>query len=309
MAKRTQSSRPAGAARPPEMPGFIKPQLATLKSKPPVGSQWLHEIKFDGYRVQVHLNRGKRKVYTRNGLDWTKRFSLIAGALDIPGQAIIDGEVVVIHEGRTNFSELQAELAAGNQDRLVYYAFDLLWRDGDLRKLPQIERKQALSDLLGENGIELPIIYSEHLIGDGQEMFEHATKLNFEGVVSKRADAPYRSERTESWLKIKTVQKGKFPVIGFMKDPTGVAALYLGKQEGKNLVYMGKVGTGWSRTVSSQIRRQLDTVVSPKSKLTNPIKEPKAVWVEPSFVAEVEYRDITSEGLLRQSSFKSLKQN
>jgi ATP dependent DNA ligase domain len=108
--------------RSPEMPGFIKPQLATLKANAPKGDQWLHEIKFDGYRVQVHLNKGKRKVYSRNGLDWTKRFSVIAGALDIPGQAIVDGEVVVIHDGRTNFSELQADLAAGKQDRLVYYA-------------------------------------------------------------------------------------------------------------------------------------------------------------------------------------------
>jgi bifunctional non-homologous end joining protein LigD len=290
-----------------DMPGFIKPQLATLKARAPSGDQWLHEIKFDGYRVQVHLNKGKRKVFTRNGLDWTKRFSVIAGALDMPGQAIVDGEVVVIHEGRTNFSELQAELAAGKQDRLVYYAFDLLWRDGDLRKLPQIERKQILSDLLGENDIGLPVIYSEHLTGDGQQMFEHAAKLNFEGIVSKRADAPYRSERTEAWLKIKTVQKGKFPVIGFVKDPTGVAALYLGKREGKELVYMGKVGTGWSRTVASQIRKQLDTVVSPKSKLTKAIRKSNATWVEPTFTAEIEFRDITSEGLLRQSSFKGLK--
>jgi bifunctional non-homologous end joining protein LigD len=214
--------------------------------------------------------------------------------------------VVVIHEGRTNFSELQEDLAASRQDRLLYYAFDLLWRDGDLRKLPQIERKRALRDLMDENGIEAPILYSEHLTGDGQEMFEHAAKLNWEGIISKRADAPYRSERTEAWQKIKTVQKGKFPVIGFVKDPTGVAALYLGKREGNDLVYMGKVGTGWSRTVSSQIRKQLDTVVSPKSKLTKPVKKPKATWIEPSFVADVEYRDITSDGLLRQSSFKGL---
>jgi bifunctional non-homologous end joining protein LigD len=214
--------------------------------------------------------------------------------------------VVVIHEGRTNFSELQAELASGGQDRLVYYVFDLLWRDGDLRKLPQIERKQMLADLIGENDIGLPVLYSKHLIGDGQEMFEHAGKLGWEGIISKRADWPYRSERTEAWLKIKTVQRGAFPVIGFVKDPTGVAALYLGKQEGKELVYMGKVSTGWSRTVSSQIRKQLDTVVSPKSKLTRAIKKPKVTWVEPSFVADVEYRDITSEGLLRQSSFKAL---
>ena len=305
MTKRARTVVAASASA--EMPGFIKPQLATLKAKAPSGDQWLHEIKFDGYRVQVHLNKGKKRVFTRNGLDWTKRFSVIAGALDIPGQAILDGEVVVIREGRTNFSELQAELAAGRQDRLVYYAFDLLWRGRDLRKLPQVERKRMLSDLLGENDIGHPVIYSEHLTGDGQEMFEHATKLNFEGIVSKNAQAPYRSDRNEAWLKIKTVQQGKFPVIGFVKDPSGVAALYLGKREGKDLVYMGKVGTGWSRTVSSQIRKQLDTVVSPKSKLTKPIKKPKATWVEPTFFADVEYRDITSEGLLRQSSFKGLK--
>jgi bifunctional non-homologous end joining protein LigD len=144
------------------------------------------------------------------------------------------------------------------------------------------------------------------LIGGGQEMFEHAAKLNFEGIVSKNAQASYRSDRNEGWLKIKNVQKGQFPVIGFVKDPTGVAALYLGKREGKELVYMGKVGTGWSRTASSQIRKQLDTVVSPKSKLTKQVRKPKATWVEPKFYADVEYRDITSEGLLRQSSFKGL---
>ena len=138
-------------------------------------------------------------------------------------------------------------------------------------------------------------------------MFEHAAKLNWEGIVSKRADAPYRSERTESLAENQNAsRREKFPVIGFVKDPTGVAALYLGKREGNELVYMGKVGTGWSRTVSSQIRKQLDTVVSPKSKLTKPIKKPKATWVEPTFVADIEYRDITSEGLLRASSFKGL---
>lgn len=178
--------------------------------------------------------------------------------------------------------------------------------DGDLRKLPQINRKQAVPDLLGENGVERPVLFSEHLIGDGQQMFVHAAKLNWEGIISKRADAPYRSERNENWLKIKAVQKGKFPVVGFIKDPSGVAALYLGKHEGKDLVYMGKVGTGWSRTVSSQIRKQLDAVVSPNSKLTKPIRKPKATWVEPKFYADVEFRDITSEGLLRASSFKGL---
>ena len=212
----------------------------------------------------------------------------------------------MVHEGRTNFSELQAELAAGRQDRMVYYAFDLLWRDGDLSNFPQIERKQALLDLLNESDTPPPVLFSEHLIGDGQQMFEQAAKLNWEGIISKRADAPYRSERNENWLKIKTVHKGKFPVVGFVKDPTGVAALYLGKRDGNDLVYMGKVRTGWSRTVSGQIRKRLDSVVTPKSKLTRPIRKPKATWVEPTFYADVEYRDITSEGLLRASSFKGL---
>jgi hypothetical protein len=144
--------------------------------------------------------------------------------------------------------------------------------------------------------IESPMLYSEHLTGDGQEMFRHASKLNWEGIVAKRADAPYRSKRNESWVKVKTVQKGTFPVIGFINDPSGVAALYLEKQEGTGLVYMGKVGMGWNRTVSSRIRKQLDTVVSPKSKLTKQVRKPKATWVEPTFFADIEYRDITSEG-------------
>jgi bifunctional non-homologous end joining protein LigD len=313
MAKRTQTrfiARMIEGAPPSEKPGFIPPQLATLRSKAPVGSKWLHEIKYDGYRLQIHLNKGAR-IYTRNGHDWTNRFPIIADAFDIPvQQAIFDGEVVVVHEGRTNFSELQADLASGKQRRMVFYAFDLLFLEGfDLRKSPQIERKRVLKMLFDETKLQSPILYSEHMLTDGNEMYAASCKLGLEGIISKNAEAPYRSDRNEGWLKVKCVQKGKFPVIGFVKDPTGVAALYLGKKEGKELRYMGKVGTGWSRTVSSQIRKQLDTVISPKSKLTRPIKKPKATWVEPSFFAEVEYRDITSEGLLRQSSFKGLKRS
>jgi len=312
MAKRTQTRFIArmieGAIPSADMPGFIPPQLATLKARAPVGEKWVHEIKYDGYRVQIHLNKGRVTIFTRNGHDWTNRFPVIAESFDIPVErAIFDGEVVVIHEGRTNFSELQADIAAGKQRRLAYYAFDLLFLDGfDLRKSPQIERKRVLKMLFDETKLKRPILYSEHMETDGNEMFAASCKLGWEGIISKNAEAPYRSERSEAWLKVKCVQKGKFPVIGFVKDPTGVAALYLGKRDGKDLVYMGKVGTGWSRTVSSQIRKQLDTVVSPKSKLTKPVKKPKATWVEPAFTAEVEFRDITSEGLLRQSSFKGL---
>jgi bifunctional non-homologous end joining protein LigD len=257
--------------------------------------------------VQLHASGERVAAYTRNGLDWTKRFALIARALDIPCQAIVDGEAVVIKDGRTNFSELQAALAGGRQGRIEYYAFDLLYLDGyDLRAVPQIERKRLLKDLFDRHGLKRPLHYSEHMVGDGPEMFAHAAKLNWEGIVSKNPDAPYRSDRNEGWLKVKTAKRGTFPVVGFVKDPSGVAALYLCKQEGKELVYMGKVGTGWSRTISSHIRKQLNSVISPKSRLTKPVRKPKATWVEPTFLAEVEYRDITSEGLLRQSSFKGL---
>ncbi len=262
---------------------------------------------YDGYRIQLRINGDDRKAYTRNGHNWISKFSRIAGAFDIEEQAIVDGEVVVIHEGRTNFSELHADLARGAQDRLLYFTFDLLWLDGkDLRKEPQIKRKRLLQNLIEVNKLEEPIIYSEHHEGDGQALFAAASKLNYEGIVSKRVDAPYRSDRVEAWQKIKAVQTGKFPVVGFVKDPSGVAALYLGRREGKELVYMGKVGTGWSRTTSAKIRRALDTVVSPKSRLSKQLKKPKATWVEPDYFADVEYRDITSEGLLRASSFKGL---
>jgi len=303
VAKRTRAAK-----KPPlPMPGFISPQLATLKLKAPLGAQWIHEVKYDGYRVQLHIDGDDRTAFTRNGHNWTDKFSTIAGAFDIAGQAIVDGEVVVIHEERTNFSELQADLAKGDQDRLLYFAFDLLWLDGqDLRKTSQLARKELLRELIENNELESPVLYSEHHDGDGQALFEAASKLNYEGIVSKRVDAPYRSDRIEAWQKIKTVQRDKFPVVGFIKDPSGVAALYLGKKEGKELRYMGKVGTGWTRTKSAEIRKALDTVVSPKQKLTKPIRKPKATWVEPKFYAEVEYRDITSEGLLRASSFKGL---
>src|ERR1700748_3210480 len=130
------------------MPGFVKPQLATLKMKAPPGASWIHEIKYDGYRVQIHLDRGNARVFTRNGHDWTNRFSRIAEAFDLRSQTIFDGEVVVIHEGRTNFSELQADLANGRQDRMVFYAFDILFHNGqDLRKTPQLQRKERLKEL------------------------------------------------------------------------------------------------------------------------------------------------------------------
>ena len=229
------------------------PQLATLRSTPPQGD-YLHEIKYDGYRVQIHVDRGA-KAFTRNGLNWTKRFSTIAGAFDIPGQAIIDGEVVVVHEGRTNFSELQADLAKGSHNRLLYYAFDILWLDGkDLRKTPQVERKALLKELFDPRA---PTTHSIRRACRGRRprVIRGRVPTELRGDCLQEGGCAVPSERNEAWLKVKTVQEGTFPVVGFVKDPSGIAALYLGKKEGNSLVYMGKVGTGWSRTVSSEIRK------------------------------------------------------
>jgi bifunctional non-homologous end joining protein LigD len=279
MIKRTSTrfiARMIEGAKPSEMPGFIPPQLATLKLRAPVGDKWIHEIKFDGYRLQIHLNKGKVKIFTRNGHDWTNRFHLIAESFDIPVErAIFGGEVVVIKDGRTNFSELQAALASGRQGSMEFYAFDLLFLEGfDLRESPQIERKRVLKMLFDETRLASPIVYSDHLLIDGNKMYAHACKLNWEGIISKNAEAPYRSGRSEGWLKIKCAQRAKFPVVGFVKDPGGIAALYLGKHDGKELSYVGKVGTGWSRTVSADLRRKLNEVGQPQVQ-TNKV-HPKA---------------------------------
>ena len=293
-----------------EMPGFIPPQLATLKAKAPAGDRWIHEIKFDGYRAQVHVDRGRVRVFTRNGYDWTKKFTLIAEAFaKMPiGNAVFDGEICVIANGRTDFSALQAELGSGRQRSLVFHAFDLLHLDGyDLRRSPQIERKRVLEELFTQHRIQAPLLYSQHLTSDGNEMFEHTCRLGWEGIISKKVDAPYRSDRSEAWLKIKCVQRESFPIVGFIPNTGGIAALYLGKPSDDGLAYVGKVGTGFTRKTSIDLRKKLDALVTPKTKLSGKVSKPKAVWVNPSLQADVEFRDITSEGYLRHSSFKGLK--
>jgi bifunctional non-homologous end joining protein LigD len=172
---------------------------------------------------------------------------------------------VVVEDQRTNFGALQADLAAGRQDRMLFYAFDLLYLEGfDLRRSPRTERKRILKSLYDETGLSAPVLYSEHLETDGYEMFEAARRMNLEGIVSKRIDAPYRSDRTESWRKIKTSVRDKFPIVGFIPDPGGIAALYLGKRDGKELRYVGKVGAGFTRATSADLRQRLDALVTPK---------------------------------------------
>lgn len=177
------------------MPGFIEPQLATLRTKLPTGD-YLHEIKFDGYRAQVHMLRGKPTIYTRSGHDWTRRFGPIVDALDYDASAILDGEIVVVEDNRTNFSLLQADLADGRKDRLSLYLFDILFLDGrDLRKEPLIERKAVLERLCRK--FRPPVFYSQHFDVNAEDLFESARRMNLEGIVSKEEECalPFGSHR------------------------------------------------------------------------------------------------------------------
>jgi bifunctional non-homologous end joining protein LigD len=294
------------------MPRFIPPQLATLRPKPPSGADWLHEIKFDGYRSQIHVSAEGTRIFTRKGLDWTKRFTGIAAAWAGAGvdQAVVDGEIVVVVDDRTDFGALQADLAAGRQDRLLFYAFDVLHLDGyDLRQVPLRERKRLLLELIERSGLAAPVLFSEHM-DDGATMFAGAEKLGWEGIISKRANAPYRSgDRSDSWQKIKTSKRETFPIVGYVPAMGGIAALHLGKRERDGIRYVGKVGTGFTMKVSADLRRRLDAIENPKAKLTNTFRQPHVRWVEPQLVAEVEYRDVTADGILRHPSFKGLSKD
>ena len=296
-------------AKPAAYPGFVKPCLATLHNSVPAGGRWTYEIKFDGYRVQAHLKGGSPTLYTRAGHNWTPRFANIAQAVSgLPANdVILDGEVIVQRpDGASDFSLLQADLAAGRSNRLIYYVFDLLYLDGfDIRAAPLSERRRVLSEFLGPAPTP-PIAISSYIERDGAALFEQATAMGLEGIVSKLRDAPYRSGRSESWLKIKSIKRGTFHIVGFDPDRTAIAALYLGRREGKRLVYMGKVGTGFARKTAVELRQMLDQISVTKAPLTVPIKTPKAVWVRPVHEADIEYRDITAEGLLRAASYKGL---
>ena len=303
-----------GAKRTP-YPGFIKPCLATLKSDVPQGPRWVYEVKYDGYRVQAHLERGHPTIYTRAGHDWSKQFKPVALALaKLQAKDLIaDGEVVVIDsQGVPDFAALHADLAAGRTDRLLYYTFDLLYLDGiDLRTSPLLERKRVLAQLLASANVGR-ILFSEHLDGEGTAIFKRACEMRLEGVISKRTDAPYRSGRGESWIKTKCIKRDAFPIVAFVEklgaNPRRIASLYLGRRAGKKLLYAGKAQTGFTEKAARQVRERLDPFIIRNSALDEPVKKPKATWVKPLVEAEVEYSSMTADGRLRAPVFKALKE-
>jgi bifunctional non-homologous end joining protein LigD len=317
-AARTSTQKKSSRAAHNRLPDFVLPSLATLHSDAPRGAEWLHEIKYDGYRIQARLDRGKVRLLTRKNLDWTHRFKPIAAAVAaLPAEtALLDGELVVENnKGISSFSLLQTDLKDGRGDRLVYYVFDLLHLDGrGLTGEPLVVRKAELQRLLKAAGKNGRIRYAEHFTEDGPVILKHACGLNLEGIVSKRKDAPYRSGRSENFIKAKCHNAQEFVVAGYSPasaDPHAVGALTVAVHDNGELRYAGRVGTGYTRETARELWRRLKSLKIGKPPLTLPKDERRkdVIWVKPQLVIEVEYRGLTHGNVLRQASFKGLRED
>ncbi|RZN31967.1 non-homologous end-joining DNA ligase [Bradyrhizobium sp. Leo121] len=302
-----QRRRPAALGTKAPYPGFIEPALATEIERVPTGARWIHGIKFDGYRVQTHIANEAVKIFTRRGHDWTRRFRKIADdAWHISaGSDVIDGEVVApAKDGTTDFSVLQNELK-GRSKKIVVVAFDLLYLDGhDLRKLPLSTRKAALKKLIASTDIQ----FSESFEIGGREMFEHACRVGYEGVVSKVADSPYVSGRGRNWVKTPYAQRETLTIAGFALDEGKWDGVYLGRRKGAELIYAGKVDHGFDKVSAADLQKRLTPLIRKTQPYTKRIAH-KGIWVEPKLLAEVEYRAKSAEGKVRHPFFKGLRED
>lgn len=301
----------------PAKPSF---ELATLVGEPPVGDEWLHEIKLDGFRLQARIERQSVQLLTRTGQDWTDRFPSIAAALrQLPVKtALLDGELVALEpDGCSSFQRLQQRMSEGSNDDLVYYAFDLLHLDGyGLAAATLDDRKAALKALLDREPTETrPIVrYSDHIIGGGETVYREACRLNLEGMISKRRTSSYRAGRGRDWLKVKCLQRQEFVVGGFT-DPSGsrtaFGSLLLGVYEGERLIYTGRVGTGFNERLLKSLAAKLKPLEQSRSPFANRVPGPyrDIHWVRPEIVVEVAFAEWTSDGVLRHPSFQGLRED
>jgi DNA ligase D-like protein (predicted ligase) len=321
MARPLARGRSAAAA----LPEWIPPQLTQLVDAAPDGDDWLHEIKFDGYRMHARLDRGAVKLLTRTGLDWTHKYPPIAAAMSALGarQAYLDGELCgVFPDGITSFSMIQAASDAGNAAGLVYFIFDLLHLDGEnVGTLPLIERKARLAELL--SGVASPLQYSDYQRGRGPAFHEQACKRELEGIVSKRADAVYTPGNRGLWLKVKCLYREEFVVVGWT-DPEGrrpyLGALLLAYYDPDGrLVYAGRAGTGINTAELQRLWRRLQPLAAdtmpldvppPRgSRFRSPLVLSRVHWVRPELVAEVKYLTWTEDNLLRQVVYEGLRED
>jgi bifunctional non-homologous end joining protein LigD len=320
--KRVSNSKPSldpaalsNAVRVQRAPA-IRPQLATLSESVPAGDQWLHEIKFDGYRFMCYLLRREVRLITRGGHDWTSRFAEIADAIRrVPvDEAILDGELIGFDvQGRPTFNAMQNSLRAGGSRRLQLHLFDLPYCDGyDLRQSPLIERKTLLQKLVG-SAAQPALHYSEHVVGHGDDVFNQACERGLEGTISKRLDSHYVSTRTASWLKNKCKQRQEFVIGGFTRsesDRSGLGALVLGYYEAGRLIYCGRVGTGFDRETLQSLYAELVEREQHRTPFAVPPVGADARhvhWVKPELIAEVEFGLWTEDGRLRHATFIRLR--
>jgi bifunctional non-homologous end joining protein LigD len=306
--KKAAKKRAPGNRQSTTPPAFTDPQLATLVDSVPTGTGWLHEVKYDGYRALVAIGGGQARIYTRSGLDWTDTFQGIAhAAATLPvASALIDGEIVAFKDGHPDFSTLKDAISTGGA--MTLFAFDLLSLDGeDLTALPNGDRKERLRAIIpGDARIQ----FAEHILGSGEELYAAMCREGLEGVVSKRADAPYRGKRSKAWLKVKCTHRQEFVIVGWLPSDKrrGFKSLLLGVHDDGTLRYAGKVGTGFDADTMDAIGAKLERL----ARKTAPVDAPKAAvrgarWVTPSLVAEIAYAEVTPDGVLRHASFLGLR--
>jgi bifunctional non-homologous end joining protein LigD len=283
----------------------------------------LHELKFDGYRMICHLNRGRARFWSRNGKDWTEKFPNLAQALKAfpAATAILDGEVVIVDkEGRSSFQSLQQAMGHGGREGkspgFIFQIFDLIYLDGfSLTRTPLRERKVVLGQLLASAKAKGPLRYSDHVEGNGAAFFKQACEYGLEGIISKLADSPYESMRNRNWLKSKCIKRQEFVIAGYTpskKGFPGFGSLVLGVYDEGKLVYSGRVGTGFSIKQRLEIQKKLDRISQPTMPFAAKPKDPglrEAHWAKPQLVAEVEFTEWTADGSIRHPSFQGLRED